>query len=49
MKKQQTTGLRETAKEIPTIVETACDKINGFYELLQELKRSLTINGKSLK
>lgn len=47
MKKQPTTELRGAAKEIPTIVAKACGKVKGFYELIQELERSITINGKS--
>ena len=47
MQKQQTTGLRGAAKDVPTIVEKASDKITGFRELIQELERSITINGKS--
>ena len=47
MQKQQTTGLHEAAKDIPTIVANACDKVNGFSELIQELHRSITINSKS--
>ena len=47
MKKQQTTGLRGAAKDVPMIVEKASDKITGFRELIQELERSITINGKS--
>jgi len=45
--KQQTTGLRGAAKDVPTIVEKASDKITGFRELIQELERSIIINGKS--
>ena len=47
MKKQQTTGLRGAAKDVPTIVAQACDKVNGFGELIQEMERSIVINGKS--
>ena len=47
MQKQQTTGLRGAAKDIPTIVANASDKVRGFQELIQELHRSITINGKS--
>lgn len=47
MKKQQTTGLLGAAKSISTIVSHASDKVNGFLELVQEMERSITINGKS--
>ena len=47
MRKQQTTGLHGAAKSKTTIVEQACDKVKGFSELLQDLEKSITINGKS--
>ena len=47
MQKQLTTGLRRAAKDVPTIVAKASDKVKGFLELTQELERSITINGKS--
>lgn len=47
MQKQQTTGPRGAAKDISTIVAQACDKVKGFRELIQDLERSITINGKS--
>ncbi|MGH7239613.1 MAG: tyrosine-type recombinase/integrase, partial [Candidatus Saccharimonadales bacterium] len=47
MQKQQTTVLRGAAEDLPTIVEQACDKVNGFSDLIQEMDKSITINGKS--
>lgn len=44
---RQTTGLRGAAKDVPTIVAKAVNKVKGFQQLLQELERSITINGKS--
>lgn len=47
MQKQPTTGLRGAAKNVPTIVGQACSKVRGFLDLIQELDKSITINGKS--
>lgn len=47
MKKQQATGLRTAAKDYVTIVQQACNKVNGFSELCQEMERSINISGKS--
>jgi hypothetical protein len=47
MQKQPTTGLHAAAEGVATIVAQACDKVNGFLGLIQELEKSITINGKS--
>lgn len=47
MQKQQTTVLREAAKDVPTIVAQACSKVSRFLELIQEMEKSITVEGKS--
>lgn len=47
MQKQPTTGLHAAAEGVATIVAQACDKVNGFSDLIQQLDKSVTINGKS--
>ncbi len=42
----QKTSIRKSDKPA-TIVEQACEKVSGFTELYNELKRSISINGKS--
>jgi hypothetical protein len=37
MQKQPTTGLHAAAEGVATIVAQACDKVNGFLGLIQEL------------
>ena len=43
----QKKSIRTTDVKPATIVEQACEKVPGFTELYNELKRSITINGKS--
>jgi site-specific recombinase XerD len=43
---QQTTGPR-IANDYVTVVQQACEKVKGFADLYWELKRSISINGKS--
>lgn len=47
MQKRATTVLPGAAKDLPTIVSQACNKVKGFSELIQEMERSIAINGKS--
>jgi len=47
MQKQQTTRPLTAAKNYVTVVQQACDKVKGFFELYKELERSININGKS--
>ena len=47
MQTYQKKSIRMTDVKPATIVEQACEKVPGFTELYNELKRSITINGKS--
>jgi integrase/recombinase XerD len=47
MQKQPTKRSRTAAKDCVTVVQQACNKVKGFSELYNELKRSISINGKS--
>jgi hypothetical protein len=48
MQNYQKTSIRKSDKS-PTIVEQACESVFGFSELYNELKRSISINGKSVR
>ena len=47
MQNFQTTSIRKSDEKPATFVEQACEKVSGFTELYNELKRSISINGKS--
>jgi|GEM_PF-4727735 len=47
MQKQQKRYPNFRDENYVSIVKQACNKIVGFRELYKELKRSITINGKS--
>lgn len=47
MKNQQAIRLGTPARNYETIVKQACNKVNGFSELCQEMERFINISGKS--
>ena len=46
-KTKQTTGLRTAASDYVTLVQQAIDKVTGFEQLYNDLKRAINVSGKS--